>query len=57
MAVLPPRRASPLLQTDLNSQSSSGHPQAPILLILAGLRPSNAAYLLTYLLMRPRAVE
>ncbi len=57
MAVRPPRHPSPLLQTDRNSQISSDHPRAPILLILGGLRLSNAAYLLTCLLVQPREVE
>ena len=57
MADRPPRRPSPLLQTDRNSQIFSAHPQGPILLTLAGLRPSNAAYLLTCLLIRPREAE
>lgn len=57
MAVRPRRRPSPLLQLDRNNPISSDHPRAPILLTLAGLRPSNAAYLLTCLLIRPRGVE
>ena len=57
MAVRLRRRPSPLLQIDRNSPISSDHPRAQILVTLAGLRPSNAAYLLIYLLIRPRGVE